>query len=43
VNLGDVGAQKVALGDTHSLILTDKGGLMTTGQNDKYQLGLDPE
>ena len=43
VNLGDVGAQKVALGDTHSLILTDRGSLMTTGQNDKYQLGIDPD
>jgi alpha-tubulin suppressor-like RCC1 family protein len=35
--------KKVALGDTHSLILTADGNLMTTGSNDKYQLGLNPE
>lgn len=43
VNLGDIRAQKIALGDTHSLLLTEAGALMTTGQNDKYQLGLDPD
>lgn len=34
---------KVALGDTHSLLLSNEGFLYTTGANDKYQLGIDPE
>ena len=34
---------QVALGDTHSLILTSRGKLMSTGANDKYQLGISPE
>ena len=36
VELGRIKVQKVALGDTHSLILTTDGNLMTTGANDKY-------
>lgn len=35
--------QSVALGDTHSLILTSEGQLMTSGANDKYQLGTHPD
>lgn len=35
--------EQVALGDTHSLILTSRGYLMSTGANDKYQLGISPE
>jgi alpha-tubulin suppressor-like RCC1 family protein len=31
------------LGDTHSLILTAEGNLMTCGSNDKYQLGINPD
>ena len=41
--LHEARVEKVALGDTHSLVLTDRGRLMTTGANDKYQLGIDPE
>ena len=43
VELGGIKVRKVALGDTHSLLLTTDGNLMTTGANDKYQLGIDPE
>ena len=35
--------ENVALGDTHSLILTTRGYLMSTGANDKYQLGISPD
>ena len=34
---------KIALGDSHSLLLTTKGTLYSTGANDKYQLGQNPE
>jgi hypothetical protein len=34
---------KAALGDKHSLLITDKGHLMSSGANDKYQLGLNME
>lgn len=34
---------QVALGDTHSLLLTVHGYLMSTGANDKYQLGINPD
>lgn len=40
VELNGENAVKAALGDTHSLIITEKGHLMSTGANDKYQLGL---
>ena len=43
VDLGGVKVKQVALGDTHSLIITEDGKLMSTGANDKYQLGMDPE
>ena len=43
VELGRTQVAKVALGDTHSLILTADGNLMTTGANDKYQLGINPD
>lgn len=36
-------AQQVAPGDTHTLLLTADGQLMSTGSNDKYQLGIDHE
>ena len=36
VELGRIKAHKVALGDTHSLILATDGHLMATGANDKY-------
>ena len=35
--------QMVALGDTHSLLLSNKGNIYTTGANDKCQLGLNPD
>lgn len=31
-----VKASQIACGDTHSLMLTTEGQLMTTGSNDKY-------
>lgn len=34
---------KIALGDSHSLLLTTHGRLYSTGANDKYQLGQSPE
>ena len=39
----DVKIDSIALGDSHSLVLTTQGHLMATGANDKYQLGIDPE
>jgi alpha-tubulin suppressor-like RCC1 family protein len=36
VSISGIKVQKVALGDTHSIILTTDGNLMTTGANDKY-------
>jgi alpha-tubulin suppressor-like RCC1 family protein len=33
----------VALGESHTLVLSAKGRLLSTGANDKYQLGIDPE
>jgi alpha-tubulin suppressor-like RCC1 family protein len=33
----------LALGDTHSLIVTKSGRLLTSGSNHKYQLGLNPQ
>lgn len=35
--------EALALGDTHSLILTSKGYLLSAGANDKYQLGINPD
>jgi alpha-tubulin suppressor-like RCC1 family protein len=35
--------ESLALGDSHSLILTSRGHIFAAGANDKYQLGLDPE
>jgi len=34
---------QVALGDSHSLVLTTEGYLLSTGANDKYQLGVNPD
>ena len=39
----DIKIDQIALGDTHSLILTCNGKIYASGANDKYQLGLDPE
>lgn len=39
----DLQVEAVALGDTHSVILTSDKRLMCTGSNDKYQLGIDHE
>ena len=38
-----VRVDSIALGDTHSLILTTNGQIYASGANDKYQLGVDPE
>lgn len=39
----DVKIEMVALGDSHSIVLTSQGHLMASGANDKYQLGIDPD
>ena len=36
VELNDEKAIMAALGDTHSIIITEKGHLMSSGANDKY-------
>ena len=39
----NVHIKEVALGDSHSLLLTTQGQLLSAGANDKYQLGQNPE
>ena len=41
--VSELKVQKVALGDTHSLVLSLNGHLLTCGSNDKYQLGINPD
>ena len=39
----DLECYQIALGDTHSLLLSTQGQIFTTGANDKYQLGINPD
>jgi alpha-tubulin suppressor-like RCC1 family protein len=39
VDLNGEKVLKIGLGDTHSILISENGHLMSTGANDKYQLG----